>query len=138
MWSKVLVGRLDAETVEWLSEVAERVLAAERLTVPNDRSGALVSATGISGRADAHVGIVFSILCLEDELGTGPKPTAIARNRLAKIHGWDEQIDPRSGVLLRDALSDEAIDKKLDRAIADVDDPEMHAKLRAIIGRRSR
>ena len=124
MWGKVRAGLLDAQTVAWLSDVADKVLTADKMKVGNDRSSALALATGISGRAEVQDGIVFSILCLEDVLGTGPKPASAARDRLVALHGWQG--------------SNEAIDKRLDRAIAAVDDPEMRAKLRAIIGRQAR
>jgi len=124
MWGKVAAGMFDAETAKWLSEVAAKVIAADKIKDGNLRSGALASATGISGRSQPHNSIVFSIVCLESEIGTGPKPTAVARDRLVSLHGWHN-------------LSSQAIDKRLDRAIAEVGDPATRARLRAIIGRRA-
>jgi hypothetical protein len=127
LWNKVSAGVIDEEAIEWLKPVASKILKADLLS-GNARKDAIVAATGLRGRANDHrAKLMFALACLRERAAERNLNTAkAARDFVAGLMNWHD-------------LTDEAIDKRIDRAItAEVQVPAQQAMYRALLRRRRR
>lgn len=123
MWGAVKHKQINAETLDWLASVAERMLEADKLPGAK-RAGAMVKATDLTGPINEEHGPIRFLLRVFHETRE-PAPRAVVREFIAEHMG-----DVGRGHW-RD-LGPEDIDDRVKAAIETIEDAGWKAACRAL------
>lgn len=99
LWREVAAGRNDPEVLQWLQQVAHRILAADAVANPGARAGAIMRAAGLGGKLDKHRDLRrhLDVLRSFEDLDTGRSATRAELEQYAVDLGLvSDEADVRS------------------------------------------
>ena len=99
LWREVAAGRHEPEVLQWLQQVAHRILAADAVADPGARAGAIMRAAGLGGKLDKHRDLreKLDVLRRFENLDTGRPATRAELEQYAVDLGLvSDEADARS------------------------------------------